>query len=217
MLFSNESVATAIVKDFEPVWVSLRPVPLITLDFGNGTVIRRTLHGNVATYACTGNGEVLDVLPGVYQPLPYIEQLQELVRLNRTIADETNVNKKAKALQKYHRAKQGVLEKRISGQAGKANSESRATAKKPGDFSPADLAAWNALAEDTRQNETTRRLAIHNYLAMRVLVRPDDIAKWIYREVLHSDLDDPYMGLRDLLFDNYPFIAEDQLKLDDAK
>jgi hypothetical protein len=32
----------------------------------------------------------------------------------------------------------------------------------------------------------------------------------MYKEVLHADLDDPYLGLGKLLFDNYVFSAEEK-------
>ena len=78
MLFSDESVATQINLHFEPAWESVRDVPMVTIDFGNGTVVRRTLHGNVATYVCTADGHVLDILPGIYEPTTYIDRLNQL-------------------------------------------------------------------------------------------------------------------------------------------
>ena len=83
MLFSNEVVAQYINENFEPTWESVRPVPQVTIDFGNGKVIRRTLHGNVATYACAADGRVLDVLPGIYEPRTYVARLKELQDLYR--------------------------------------------------------------------------------------------------------------------------------------
>jgi hypothetical protein len=65
------------------------------------------------------------------------------------------------------------------------------------------------LAEDVRQNESARRLKIHERLASVSPVRPAEFTKWLYREVLATDLDDPYLGLGKLLFATYPFAAED--------
>lgn len=73
-----------------------------------------------------------------------------------------------------------------------------------------NLANWKALVEDTRINESVRRRQIHAYLAENGPVHPDKLTKWLYREVLHSDLDDPYLGLGKALFENYPFRAEDE-------
>jgi hypothetical protein len=72
-----------------------------------------------------------------------------------------------------------------------------------------ELAGWKALAEDTKLNETTRRRQIHEMLAKAGLVAPGVVTKPIYKEVLHADLDDPYLGLGPTLFDSYPFTKED--------
>jgi hypothetical protein len=55
------------------------------------------------------------------------------------------------------------------------------------------------LEEDTRRNETTRRLQIHEMLASATPIGPAELTRRVYREVLHADLDDPYLGLSDLL------------------
>jgi hypothetical protein len=68
-----------------------------------------------------------------------------------------------------------------------------------------DLASWQALVEDTRLNETARRLLIHEHLARSGVVAPEKVCKWLYKEVLHADLDDPYLGLGKVLLDGDPF------------
>ena len=62
-----------------------------------------------------------------------------------------------------------------------------------------DLAQWGLLAEDTWRNESQRRRLIHERLAGGP-TRPEQIKRWLYREVLQADLDDPYLGLGDALF-----------------
>jgi hypothetical protein len=72
-----------------------------------------------------------------------------------------------------------------------------------------EIARWEALTEDTKLNETVRREMIHRKLADAGSVKPDQIVKWLYKDVLHADLDDPYLGLGEVLFKNYPFAEED--------
>jgi hypothetical protein len=71
------------------------------------------------------------------------------------------------------------------------------------------LAGWKELAEDTRINETIRRRVVHEKLAAAGRAEPKDVTKWLYKEVLKADLDDPYLGLGDILNRQYPFAAED--------
>ena len=101
MLFSNTEVAKFIDATFEPVWVSVRPAPLVTIDFGNGTKVMRTLQGNVATYVCDAEGTVHDVLPGIYTPVPYREQLALLAVLANDLA-KVSAEERQKRLKAYH-------------------------------------------------------------------------------------------------------------------
>jgi hypothetical protein len=73
-----------------------------------------------------------------------------------------------------------------------------------------EITRWKELAEDTRLNETVRRRMVHEKLSELGMVPPDQIVKWLYKDVLHADLDDPYLGLGETLFKNYPFAAEER-------
>jgi hypothetical protein len=61
------------------------------------------------------------------------------------------------------------------------------------------------LAQDTTLGETRFRPAIHRLLAESGSAPYASLTKRVYRDVLRVDLDDPYLGLSDLLFDSYPF------------
>ncbi len=52
-------------------WQSVRPVPRVTIDFGDGRKLERTLTGNSAHYVLASDGTPLDVLPGLYSPLAF--------------------------------------------------------------------------------------------------------------------------------------------------
>jgi len=80
---------------------------------------------------------------------------------------------------------------------------------KPALTAAEDVANWKELQEDTRLNERTRRLQIHELLASTGLVQPEKVMRPIYKDVLHADLDDPYLGLGKSLFASYPFAKED--------
>ncbi len=215
-MFSNDQVAAVINESFEPAWRSLRPVPRVTIDFGNGTVVKRTLHGNVATYVCTPDGKVLDILPGIYEPRTYT---RELSRLTRQFRHWRQAGFDSLALwQTYHRSQADALKHRPDRTAAVSRGASIFAAERPtrrairGEPLPPSAAGAtlsDSLVEDTQINQTTRRLKIHEHLASSGPVTPDEISKWLYREVLGTDLDDPYLGLKDMLFKSYPFVEED--------
>jgi hypothetical protein len=80
---SDPQVIRFVNEQFVPVWQSVRPVPKVTIDFGNGKVLKRTLAGNTVIQICRADGRVVDALPGVYVPKDLIQEASrglELVR-----------------------------------------------------------------------------------------------------------------------------------------
>lgn len=61
------------------------------------------------------------------------------------------------------------------------------------------------LAQDTSLGETRFRPVLHRLLAEAGMVPYAQLTKRAYRDALHVDLDDPWLGLGELLFDDYPF------------
>jgi hypothetical protein len=236
VLFSQKRVADFINQSFEPVWQSVRPVPIVRIDFGNGNVLTRTLHGNILTAVCKPDGLLVDALPGIYREAEYLAQLNLLcaVAKNAQAAPEARRDVLVRA---YHRGQAQALKKGVNpGQAAAVKRLAAITKSKietpielallpvqsppapveqskpdakPGSTATEDVANWKELEEDTRLNERTRRLQIHELLAREGLVKPEKVTRPIYKDVLHADLDDPYLGLGKVLFASYPFAKED--------
>ncbi len=233
MLFSRDDVARVLNNNFEPVWQSVRPVPIVRIDFGNGTVLTRTLNGNIATYLCSADGQVLDLVAGIYTPGAYLQRLAE-GRMLAGYVDQEGPAKRAERLRGYHKtqlealAKDGApavlvnagdfAKRRVEGPvkamllrgAGAASYRARAAerAKEGADVkleSADDLASWKALREDTDANEAVRRRQVHELLAATGPAAPEALTKRVYKDVLHADLDDPYLGLGKTRFAGYPF------------
>src|SRR5262245_52865417 len=70
-------------QSFECAWESARPVPHVTIDFGDGHVLERTLRGNIVTYLRTARGEVFDLIPGLVDAREYARRLAQALRLYR--------------------------------------------------------------------------------------------------------------------------------------
>src|SRR5262245_47980613 len=79
-------------SSFECAWESVRPVPRVSIDFGDGHTLERTLHGNVVTYFCTPEGEVFDLVPGLVDPREYVRRLEQAVRLGRALNEQVATN-----------------------------------------------------------------------------------------------------------------------------
>ncbi len=77
VLYSNATVAQSLRDRFILHWESVRPVPLITIDFGDGRKIQRTVTGNSIHYILDNDGRLLDALPGLYGPTAFLRGLSE--------------------------------------------------------------------------------------------------------------------------------------------
>lgn len=194
-MFSDKAVAEYINNNFEPVWQSVRPVPTVTIDFGNGKTLVRTLKGNIATYVCTAPGRVLDILPGIYNAKEFVASLDQMLKLHSQVANKFT-DGQDKILVSYHERKAKTLAKSASHSLsrGKIRTES-----------VDDVARSPVMSDDVAFNQSVRRKQIHDRLAKAGVETPEMLTKWLYREVLHSDLDDPYLGLKDELFSTDPF------------
>lgn len=228
-MFSDDKVAAAINDRFEPVWVSVREVPTVTIDFGEGHTIKRTLHGNVATQVLTADGTIVDILPGLYDADEYFAQLDQLWWLHHyldRVADRTAF------LADYHRSQARAIKESgasltvrpfadVSKMSIEFNTKTllrppgsvalyknpaiNTKVEKPDFAKPGELAHWKKLYDDTKINETERRAQVHSLLAQMPHAKPEDVTKTVYREILHADIDDPYLGLGETLFKDYPF------------
>lgn len=74
-LYSNAKVAEYLRDHFILHWKSVRPVPRITIDFGDGRKIERTITGNSIHYILDSDGRPVDALPGLYGPKAFLRGL----------------------------------------------------------------------------------------------------------------------------------------------
>jgi hypothetical protein len=75
-LYANKEVSDYLRDHFVLHWKSVRPVPRITIDMGDGRKIERTITGNSIHYVLDANGEVVDALPGLYGPRAFLAGLK---------------------------------------------------------------------------------------------------------------------------------------------
>jgi hypothetical protein len=101
-LYANRELSRFLRENFVLHWSSERAVPTVTIDFGDGQVVRTTLAGNSAHYVLDVYGRVLDALPGLYSPVAFRRELEALLPFARSAA-ELDDHELAKAAQKLHR------------------------------------------------------------------------------------------------------------------
>ena len=100
-LYANAKIAHTLHDQFVLHWSSERPVPKVTVDFGDGRKICTTVTGNSAHYLLAADGTPLDVLPGLYSPDAFLAQLGEMHAFADRFA-KANPTSRAFLLRKYH-------------------------------------------------------------------------------------------------------------------
>lgn len=76
-LYANETVAALLRDRFILHWESVRPAPVITIDYGDGRTLKTTITGNSIHYVLTPDGEVIDALPGLWSAQDFARTLKE--------------------------------------------------------------------------------------------------------------------------------------------
>jgi hypothetical protein len=101
-LYANREVSAFLREHFVLSWSSERPVPRVTIDFGDGRRLERTATGNSAHYVLDASGRLLDVLPGLYAPVAFRRELERSLVLANRVRDASGVGRVA-AVAEYHR------------------------------------------------------------------------------------------------------------------
>ncbi|MGN6106886.1 MAG: hypothetical protein ACTHU0_17395, partial [Kofleriaceae bacterium] len=111
-LYANAEVSKLLRDHFVLYWSSERPVPRVTIDFGDGRKLERTTTGNSAHYVLDENGLVLDVLPGLYAPIAFQAELEKSVRLAERV-QKTRPDRRAAEVVAFHRRELAATEKQL--------------------------------------------------------------------------------------------------------
>jgi hypothetical protein len=214
VLFSDEKVSAFIRANFVAAWEAVRPVPIVEIDFGNGRKLKRTVNGNIATVICDPTGRVVDVIPGLNTPEAYLEGLRyarnlyqaSLASFDKTVIEYHTANLSTPTV--YEWVRNDFAKSRVERLMRLQLTDPRAASTRVAQAPRTDVAKFEvesrvkkltaeeaaALAADTEINRTERTPVIHRILSEKI-VRPAEITRRIYKEALHCDLEDPYLGL----------------------
>ncbi len=107
VLYANAEISKFLREHFILHWQSVRPVPRVTIDFGDGRKLERTLTGNSIHYILDANGNLIDALPGLYGPGAFLRALQTTTVM--LAGERLDTEAGQEALRRYHGASiQGV-------------------------------------------------------------------------------------------------------------
>ena len=100
-LYPHAAVRSLLAERVVLHWQSVRAVPIITIDFGDGRSIKRTITGNSLHLVLDARGRTVDVLPGLYGAGFFARVLQESESLANRAANLDN-DQFGRELVKFH-------------------------------------------------------------------------------------------------------------------
>jgi hypothetical protein len=109
-LYANQAVAAQLRQQFILHWSSERPVPKVTIDFGDGRKLQRTVTGNSIHYVLDAQGRPIEAIPGLYGPQAFAAQLTEAQQFFQKFQQLPAANQPA-ALRQYHYDRFAQLQK----------------------------------------------------------------------------------------------------------
>jgi hypothetical protein len=112
VLYPNSEISKYLRDNYILHWQSVRPAPRITIDFGDGRKIERTITGNSIHYILDKDGDIIDAIPGLYSPVAFMKYLTQSAEMNKVLGSLPN-EKHAVALMKYRKAAfEQIIQKR---------------------------------------------------------------------------------------------------------
>ncbi len=104
VLYSNSQMSIMLRERFILHWQSVRPVPKVTIDFGDGRKLERTLTGNSIHYVLDKEGRPIDALPGLYGFWPFFRGLEHAEQVFKELQGKDDKARRL-TLDNYHRAR----------------------------------------------------------------------------------------------------------------
>jgi hypothetical protein len=121
-LYANDQISQALRQNYVLHWKSVRPVPKVTIDFGDGRKLERTLTGNSIHYILTPEGEVVEALPGLYGPQAFLQKINAGASLARRVA-VMSPTERIETLAAYHRERLASLDEALASDVARVNSQ----------------------------------------------------------------------------------------------
>jgi hypothetical protein len=89
VLYANAQIRETLHDRFVLHWKSVRPAPRITVDFGDGRKIESTITGNSIHYILDSDGQLIEALPGLYDPVTFQRNLRDAQTLFNSLQGKT--------------------------------------------------------------------------------------------------------------------------------
>jgi hypothetical protein len=112
-LYANKEISDYLRDNFVLHWQSVRPVPRVTVDFGDGRKLERTITGNSAHYVLDAAGLPIDALPGLYGPQAFRAWLVRTKEFADRLAPISSDVGRERLMTEFHTHRRLVIEETL--------------------------------------------------------------------------------------------------------
>lgn len=186
LLYPRPQINQVLRRDFVLHWQSVRAVPRVTIDFGDGRRVERTLTGNSVHVVLDPCGRAVDALPGLFSADVFVEQLAQARAFG--LANR-------RTLARLHDRARARIPAAPSAAVTRAVKASRLAATKHVLEAPLLRAVSLDTAGDTAQNLELHRRIHDEFAAGTEWAGLAGFVEWIYAELFEMPLDDAALGL----------------------
>lgn len=194
ILYTDPRIAAVMREKYVLHWKSVRPVPKVTIDFGDGRVIQTTITGNSVHYILDENGRVTDAIPGMYTPNAFLNALRNGVPVLPPPPGGIVVREPDALDAENITGSKAIVEIPMLNALSLQSIRKHARPKSEIEFAQMLTTLKSTLLEDTRKNETTLRPVIRAWIAGG-MTDVETLNERVYAELFLTPSSDPWLGL----------------------
>jgi hypothetical protein len=109
-LYPNAEISQYLRQNYILHWQSVRSAPKVTVDFGDGRKLERTITGNSIHYILDSAGHPVDAIPGLYGPAAFLRQLVDGKKAVQEYTKRQGTARE-KFLRDYHRQRLTAIQR----------------------------------------------------------------------------------------------------------
>lgn len=185
VLYPNAEISKFLSDRYILHWQTVRSAPKLTVDFGDGRKLERTITGNSIHYILDAEGRPVDALPGLYGPEAFLRNIARAEKFVKEYSAKTG-EEREEFLRQYHRDALAEIETSWTADLSKLGIELplRANSETPDPNNPPTAleAAPLAMAKMAVEIPVVREISP----ALRSLPEATDEATWARIAELHA-------------------------------
>lgn len=187
VLYSNAQLSNVLRERFILHWKSVRPVPRVTIDYGDGRKLERTLTGNSIHYILDAEGRPIDALPGLYGPQAFLRELEQATEIFTQTKEQTAAQS-AEILRRFHQSRIDALTLAWKSDVQKAGGKIPAEIAYESDNESEGATPTARAASRRAMSKAVTEVSIINSFTYeaRLLERATDNATWNKIAALHA-------------------------------